>query len=75
LLIERNSILLVDFINQGVRDGIAFEQAVIKSAVARAKTIALTAIAAMAGALFILDDPSFRGWRCFGSSAFSSPPS
>ena len=32
-----------------------------KSAVARAKPIALTGIAAMLGALFILDDPIFNG--------------
>jgi len=60
-IIVRNSILLVDFINQQVREGMAFEQAVVSSAVVRAKPIALTAIAAMAGALFILDDPIFSG--------------
>ncbi|MGB5830492.1 MAG: efflux RND transporter permease subunit [Thiohalocapsa sp.] len=60
-IIVRNSILLVDFINQQVREGRAFEQAVIQSAVVRAKPIALTAVAAMAGALFILDDPIFSG--------------
>jgi multidrug efflux pump subunit AcrB len=60
-IIVRNSILLVDFINQQVREGSAFEQAVINSAVVRAKPIALTALAAMAGALFILDDPIFAG--------------
>ncbi len=60
-IIVRNSILLVDFINQEVREGSAFEQAVINSAVVRAKPIALTALAAMAGALFILDDPIFAG--------------
>jgi multidrug efflux pump subunit AcrB len=60
-IIVRNSILLVDFINQQVREGSPFEQAVINSAVVRAKPIALTAVAAMAGALFILDDPIFSG--------------
>jgi len=60
-IIVRNSILSVDFINQQVRGGMAFEQAVIDSAVVRAKPIALTAVAAMAGALFILDDPIFSG--------------
>ncbi|MCG6943532.1 MAG: efflux RND transporter permease subunit [Thiohalocapsa sp.] len=60
-IIVRNSILLVDFINQQVREGKAFEDAVINSAVVRAKPIALTAIAAMAGAVFILDDPIFSG--------------
>jgi multidrug efflux pump subunit AcrB len=60
-IIVRNSILLVDFINQQVREGMSFENAVIESAVVRAKPIALTAIAAMAGAVFILDDPIFSG--------------
>jgi multidrug efflux pump subunit AcrB len=60
-IIVRNSILLVDFINQQVREGKAFEDAVVNSAVVRAKPIALTAAAAMAGALFILDDPIFSG--------------
>jgi multidrug efflux pump subunit AcrB len=60
-IIVRNSILLVDFINQQVREGAPLEQAVIDSAVVRAKPIGLTALAAMAGALFILDDPIFSG--------------
>jgi multidrug efflux pump subunit AcrB len=60
-IIVRNSILLVDFINQEVREGMGFEAAVIRSAVVRAKPIALTAAAAMAGAVFILDDPIFSG--------------
>ncbi len=60
-IIVRNSILLVDFINQEVRNGVAFEQAVIRSAAVRAKPIILTGVAAMAGAFFILDDPIFSG--------------
>jgi len=60
-IIVRNSILLVDFVNQQVRAGATLEAAVIQSAVVRAKPIALTAVAAMAGALFILDDPIFSG--------------
>jgi len=61
-IIVRNSILLVDFINQEVREGgLSLEEAVIRSAVVRAKPIALTAVAAMAGAVFILDDPIFSG--------------
>ncbi|MEJ2528910.1 MAG: efflux RND transporter permease subunit [Gammaproteobacteria bacterium] len=60
-IIVRNSILLVDFINQEVRAGMALEKAVIRSAVVRAKPIILTALAAMGGAFFILDDPIFSG--------------
>lgn len=60
-IIVRNSILLVDFINQQVEEGIVFSEAVIQSAAVRAKPIMLTALAAMIGAVFILDDPIFNG--------------
>ena len=60
-IIVRNSILLVDFINQQLEEGVAFEEAVIRSGAVRAKPIALTGFAAMLGALFILDDPIFSG--------------
>ena len=38
-----------------------FVEAVVHSASARAKPIVLTGLAAMIGALFILDDPIFNG--------------
>jgi len=60
-IIVRNSILLVDFVNQQLAAGVPFDQAVIQAAAVRSKPIALTALAAMAGAFFILDDPIFRG--------------
>jgi len=60
-IIVRNSILLVDFINLKVEEGVPFAEAVVQSAIARAKPIALTALAAMLGAAFILDDPIFNG--------------
>jgi multidrug efflux pump subunit AcrB len=60
-IIVRNSILLVDFINQQIAQGLALEQAVIQSAAVRAKPILLTGVAAMTGAFFILDDPIFNG--------------
>jgi len=60
-IIVRNSILLVDFINQQVAAGTAFKEAVIQAAVVRARPITLTALAAILGAFFILDDPIFNG--------------
>jgi multidrug efflux pump subunit AcrB len=60
-IIVRNSILLVDFVNQELAAGRRLEQAVIDAAAARAKPILLTGVAAMLGALFILDDPIFNG--------------
>jgi multidrug efflux pump subunit AcrB len=60
-IIVRNSILLVDFINLEVARGQPLADAVIRAASVRARPIALTALAAMTGALFILDDPIFNG--------------
>ena len=60
-IIVRNSILLVDFINEQSASGMAFKEAVIQAAVVRARPIALTALAAILGAFFILDDPIFSG--------------
>ena len=60
-IIVRNSILLVDFIHQETAAGVPFQQAVIHSGAVRAKPIMLTALAAMIGALFIIDDPIFNG--------------
>jgi multidrug efflux pump subunit AcrB len=40
---------------------VAFERAVVDAAIARAQPIVLTALAAMLGAFFILDDPIFNG--------------
>ena len=60
-IIVRNSILLVDFINLQVKEGMAFKQAVVQSAITRAQPIMLTGGAAMLGAFFILDDPIFNG--------------
>ncbi len=60
-IIVRNSILLVDFINEQVAAGMDFAEAVIQAAAVRAKPIVLTGLAAMLGALFIVDDPIFAG--------------
>ena len=60
-IIVRNSILLVDFINEQLKQGVMFEKAVIMASTVRAKPIILTGVAAMMGAVFILDDPIFSG--------------
>ena len=60
-IIVRNSILLVDFIQQQLREGVALEVATINAAAVRALPIGLTALAAMLGGFFILDDPIFGG--------------
>jgi multidrug efflux pump subunit AcrB len=60
-IIVRNSILLVDFIELLTARGVPFREAVVNSAAVRAQPIALTGLAAMIGAFFILDDPIFNG--------------
>ena len=60
-IIVRNSILLVDFIELQVALGRPLREAVVDAAAVRAQPIALTGLAAMIGAFFILDDPIFNG--------------
>ncbi|TAK39588.1 MAG: efflux RND transporter permease subunit [Lysobacteraceae bacterium] len=60
-IIVRNSILLVDFINQETARGVPLAEATIDACAVRAKPIVLTGLAAMLGAFFILDDPIFNG--------------
>jgi multidrug efflux pump subunit AcrB len=60
-IIVRNSILLVDFINLQLREGVPFKEAIVSSAITRSQPIVLTGLAAMLGAFFILDDPIFNG--------------
>jgi len=60
-IIVRNSILLVDFINETVKAGLPLEEAVINAGAVRSKPIVLTGLAAMLGAVFILGDPIFGG--------------
>ncbi len=60
-IIVRNSILLVDFINEEIRRGVEVTEAVVNAGAVRAKPIVLTGLAAMVGAGFIIDDPIFSG--------------
>ena len=60
-IIVRNSILLIDFVNQATAAGRPLRDAVIEAAAVRAKPIVLTALAAVIGGFFILDDPIFEG--------------
>ncbi|MBF0276022.1 MAG: efflux RND transporter permease subunit, partial [Nitrospinae bacterium] len=60
-IIVRNSILLVDFAINQLKDGASPEDAVIRSGAARLRPIVLTASAAMVGAFVIIFDPIFQG--------------
>jgi len=57
----RNSILLIDFINIRLREGIPLNQAIIEAGAVRTTPILLTAGAVALGAVIILFDPIFQG--------------
>ena len=60
-IIVRNSILLVDFIRHGAREGKTLRDVLLEAGAVRFKPILLTALAAMIGAATILVDPIFQG--------------
>jgi multidrug efflux pump subunit AcrB len=60
-IVVRNSILLVDFINQEIRGGESLEDAVLKAGAVRFRPITLTALALVVGASVIYLDPIFQG--------------
>ena len=60
-IVVRNSIILVDFIELRVRDGMPLEQAVVDAGAVRFRPMALTAAAVIVGAAVILFDPIFQG--------------
>jgi multidrug efflux pump subunit AcrB len=60
-IVVRNSIILVDFIEQRLREGAPIEQAVIDAGAVRFRPMVLTAAAVVVGAAVILFDPIFQG--------------
>jgi multidrug efflux pump subunit AcrB len=60
-IIVRNSILLVDFIQQRRTGGAPLREVLLEAGAIRFKPILLTALAAMIGAAVILADPIFQG--------------
>jgi multidrug efflux pump subunit AcrB len=60
-IVVRNSIILVDFIELRVRDGMPLEEAVVDAGAVRFRPMALTAAAVIAGSAVILFDPIFQG--------------
>ena len=60
-MIMRNSVILIDQIDQDLASGSTPWEAVVGSTLRRFRPIVLTALAAMLGAVFILDDPIFNG--------------
>jgi multidrug efflux pump subunit AcrB len=60
-IVVRNSIILVDFIEMRLREGLPLEEAVIDAGAVRFRPMALTAAAMVVGAWVILFDPIFQG--------------
>jgi multidrug efflux pump subunit AcrB len=60
-IIVRNSIILVDFIELKVRQGMSLEDAVVEAGAVRFRPMLLTAAAVVVGSFVILFDPIFQG--------------
>ncbi len=60
-IVVRNSIILVDFIELRVKQGVPLDQAVIDAGAVRFRPMMLTAAAVVVGASVILFDPIFQG--------------
>ena len=60
-IVVRNSIILVDFIEQRIAEGVPLEQAVVDAGAIRFRPMVLTAAAVVVGAFVILFDPIFQG--------------
>jgi multidrug efflux pump subunit AcrB len=60
-IVVRNSIILVDFIELRVREGMPLADAVVDAGAVRFRPMALTAAAVIVGAGVILFDPIFQG--------------
>ncbi|MGY5851894.1 efflux RND transporter permease subunit [Salegentibacter sp. F14] len=60
-IMVRNSVLLIDFVNLRLEDGIPLKQAIIEAGAVRTTPILLTAGTVVIGAFVILFDPIFQG--------------
>ncbi|HRI13518.1 MAG TPA: efflux RND transporter permease subunit [Verrucomicrobiota bacterium] len=60
-IVVRNSIILVDFIELRLREGLPLSEAVIDAGAVRFRPMLLTALAVVVGAAVILADPIFQG--------------
>ena len=60
-IVVRNSIILVDFIELRLREGMPISEAVVDAGAVRFRPMMLTAMAVVVGATVILFDPIFQG--------------
>ena len=73
-IMVRNSVLLVDFINLRLNDGVPLRQAVVEAGAVRTTPILLTAGTVVIGAIVMLFDPIFQGLAIslLGGTIFST---
>lgn len=60
-IVVRNSIILVDFVELRLAEGMPLDEAVIDAGAVRFRPMMLTAAAVVAGSAVILFDPIFQG--------------
>ena len=60
-IVVRNSIILVDFIELRINQGLPLAEAVVEAGAVRFRPMLLTALAVVVGASVILADPIFQG--------------
>ena len=73
-IMVRNSVLLVDFINLRIQEGVDLRQAVVEAGAVRTTPILLTAGTVVIGAVVMLFDPIFQGLAIslLGGTIFST---
>jgi multidrug efflux pump subunit AcrB len=74
-IVVRNSLILIEFIQDAVAEGMPLKDAVIFAGAIRTRPIILTAIAAMAGMLMMVTDPVWSGlsWALLFGITASTP--
>ncbi|MBF0224645.1 MAG: efflux RND transporter permease subunit [Desulfobacterales bacterium] len=60
-IVIRNSLVLIEFIDDAVKQGVEFKEAILQSGVIRMRPILLTAATTVVGAIPITFDPIFSG--------------
>ncbi|MCB1215894.1 efflux RND transporter permease subunit [bacterium] len=60
-IVVRNSIILIEFIQDALNEGVPLREAVILAGAIRTRPIVLTALAAIAGMLVVVTDPVWSG--------------
>jgi multidrug efflux pump subunit AcrB len=60
-IVVRNSIILVDFVELRLKEGMPLDQAVVDAGAVRFRPMMLTAAAVIAGSAVMIFDPIFQG--------------